>query len=84
MHFHNLVHFHNRRCKSPQLFFLQDMMRHIQSLLYRSLCHRLVESVTFAPLAHRKKVHISACHIARVADGVARFEVQSQSCILCT
>lgn len=49
--------------------FVQGMMRHIQSLLYRSLCHRLVESVTFAPLAHRKKLSRAAAALVNATNG---------------
>lgn len=54
---------------SSSSVMLQDVMRHIQALLYRSLRHRLLQARALAPLAKRHSVGPEAASVVDAAVG---------------
>ncbi len=52
----------NHTCQQILSVHAQDVVRHMQALLYRALCHRVVQTDALAPLASRRKVCPSFLH----------------------
>lgn len=57
--FRRLYQLVNHTCQQILSVHAQDVVRHMQALLYRALCHRVVQTEALAPLASRRKVCLS-------------------------